>query len=63
MLVIKNAAGEIFCSPVTHEPYRFENEEFATNMIEGFGLQNVSIVEENEPEEKELRHGGQDDLW
>lgn len=65
MLVIKNSEGQIFCSPANGEPYRFETEELAVSMIEGFGLQNVSIVEEDAPipEEKELRYGGQDDLW
>ena len=68
MLVIKNSAGETFCSPATNEPYRFETEEDAAYMIVGFGLYDVHIVDENAewkqpPEEKELRYGGQDDLW
>lgn len=65
MLIIKNSNGQIFCSPVSGKPYRFETEELAASMIKKFDLQNVFIVDEDAPisEEKELRYGGQDDLW
>lgn len=64
MLVIKNSAGETFCSPATNEPYRFETEEDAANIIAAYGMQGVQIIEESmSQEQSDLRYGGQDDLW
>jgi len=63
MIVIKNSNDQIFCHPGTSDPFVFQSTEQAEYIIDSMGLGGAFAVEVDNPEEKEERYGGENDLW